>query len=83
MVEFRSNVNAAKLHKQSIEGPTPKQARKMAQTRQDFLARARELVEAGGKRNQLAAAELDFDAWDIEMDLNRFGFDPDTGEKKS
>lgn len=61
---------------ESIEGPTAKQARNMAATLAQFRARAAILLAQG---NDDAAFNLDCDAMDIEADLVRYGFDPNTG----
>lgn len=82
MVEIRVTANLDLTRKHAIEGPSLRQARKMARVRQEWLAQARELVATGRKQDRLIAFQLDCDAWDVEMDLTQFGFDPDTGKKR-
>jgi len=60
----------------NIEGPTQKQARKMATYRKDLLTKAQVALEAGDDGR---AFDLDCRAMDVECDLNRFGFNVETG----
>lgn len=59
-----------------IEGPTRAQAVRMAATRTRFLTRAQVALAAG---DGATAYNLDESAFDLEVDLRRYGFDPETG----
>lgn len=59
------------MQKARIEGPTRKQAIKMAARRLELLALAHDLVGRDDDR----AFEFDCEAWDIERDLEGYGFD--------
>jgi len=60
---------------QKINGPTHRQALKMAARRKELLAEARRIEDAEPER----ALDLDSDAWDIENDLTIYGFRVETG----
>lgn len=56
-----------------IEGPTKEQAVKMAQRRQGLLQRARQALQDGQDER---AFNLDCEAFDLEVDLNRLRVRP-------
>jgi len=62
--------------KETIEGPSRRQAVAMANYRKKLLARARTAVAV---RDDEKAFELDCEAWDVENDLSCYGFDIETG----
>jgi len=55
----------------AMEGPTNREARKMAARRTSLLESSAAATAAG---NDELAFDLDCDAWDIERDLNEYGF---------
>jgi hypothetical protein len=59
--------------KQAIEGPTRKQALGMAAYRRQLLEQAAKSADAD------KAFEWDCEAFDLENDLVRYGFNPETG----
>lgn len=59
-------------NKEAIEGPTAKQAARMAAYRTSLIELARAAETAG---NDDKAFEFDCEAMDIEGDLARYGFD--------
>jgi len=65
--DLRIATNTQRAQKADIEGPTAKQAVRMATRRSALLA--------------LGTFEGDCDAWDIERDLVAYGFDIDTGRR--
>lgn len=62
----------------SIEGPTQAQARKMAAYRQAVLAKSAAALAAGDDER---AFDLDCEAMDVEVNLNRYGFNLNTGRR--
>lgn len=60
----------------AIEGPSRRQAAKMAALRARKIEQARAAEAAG---NDDLAFSLDCSAWDIEQDLIRYGLDIETG----
>lgn len=67
-------VDHARRSKENLEGPTYRQAAKMAERR------ARLVRQAAETDNDERAFDLDCEVWDIERDLLAYGFDPDTGK---
>lgn len=67
--------NMAREAKARIEGPTRPQALKMAATRRQYLTQAADPNIAPD-----VAFRLDCDAWDLEVALTEYGFDPETGK---
>ena len=63
-------------HRERIEGPTPKQAKKMAAHRLELLDQARTALAAGDDDK---AFDLDCAAWDIEALLVTYGRNVETG----
>ena len=61
----------AEVRNYGIEGPTRKQAHKMAAWRRELLTRSAAAMDAGQHDR---AFELDCMAFDVEADLIRFGF---------
>lgn len=74
-MQIQIAVDIYKQSKQSIEGPSKTQAIRLAQTRRDFIAKAREIENS----NPDVAFELDCEAMDMESTLMRYGFDIETG----
>lgn len=73
---LRFGFDRDKRVKQAIEGPTRKQALRMATYRRELLA----LVENSTDSDK--AVEWDCEAFDLEADLIRYGYDPQTGKPK-
>jgi len=59
------------LQRARIEGPSRRQAGRMAAYRLQLLASAAVALEAG---DDATAFERDCEAWDIESDLRTYGF---------
>lgn len=75
-ITIRLACDTARMQREDIEGPTRKQAARMATLRARWISEARE-AEAAGDDDR--AFDLDCRAWDLEMDLARYGFDRVTG----
>lgn len=69
-------LNTRRTANNNIEGPTNAQARRMAAYRQRLMADAQSALAAGDDER---AFDLDCQAWDIESDLQRFGFNTENG----
>lgn len=71
-LQVRLNPTTPAETRKRIEGPTRKEALKMAARRVTLLAMAREAVEQGQDDRGF---RFDCEAWDIEVDLQSYGFD--------
>jgi hypothetical protein len=68
--------SVGRRQREAIEGPSRRQAVAMAAWRRELVAQARTAETAG---DDDTAFERDCEAWDVENDLRRYGFDIETG----
>lgn len=73
--------NPARLARQRIEGPTARQAIKMAARREQWLLTAKQYLDQDPTDADFRAFRADCEAFDIEGDLVTYGFDPITGKR--